>query len=47
MFRFSCYFAPLMGMVDEVKSHVTEQDAYGTYIAITTDNNIFLPLTLQ
>lgn len=36
-----------MVMVDEVKSHMTEQDGYDTYMAVTTDNNVILPLTLQ
>lgn len=36
-----------MVMVDEVKSHMTEQDAYGTYMAVTTDNDLILTLTLQ
>lgn len=26
---------------------MTEQDAYGTYMAVTTDNDLILTLTLQ
>lgn len=26
---------------------MTEQDGYDTYMAVTTDNNVILPLTLQ